>query len=1089
MGIHEFGWTRILPKTGQVTSYKTGDDGAYQWGSKVSPRFVDTANNTILDYGTGLEWVKEPAKIYPNGTGALSSVKGPWVYGVPTTYGTVSFDTTDKKLGSASAVFDGSTAYVDTHNVWNGGDNHPFTVSGWVKIHAVVSDAGIYCKEENIYGGYAFLTVVNHSSGNNIAVYSNTSGFVASSTTTLTLDTWYYLTWAYDGVNINFYKNGSFISSGAFSYTDDMTATYILGTYYYNANHLNGKMDEMALWSRCLTSGEIAVLAASSSEIDPGTQTNLQALFHFNSSWANSVANYKAGDLVSHAYDADVNTFYPAFADGHYYNSGDVIYHANISYQDVLYTASSSFLASNYQPGVSVGWQTKWNQSPSPANWAEYVNYDGPFSAKFGAGCAVMVYSGDTITVANSSDFDFGTGAFTIDWWEYRTTSYNGAASISRDDAIAHSGYTPFLLGYNASGTLQVYMSSTGSSWDIASARSLGALNINGWHHFAVVRSGNNFYNFQDGVQTATWSSSASLLASSGDLQIGTYYTNVGQLYGYIDELRISKGIARWTTGFTPPVSEYSPDSYTKLLLHLNTNFSDSSASSQVATAHGLTKIGTGIGSFVWDGFGSTYYHCKLANYSGDHQPTSDPNYSNVWNSLSAFFWMSSNNYTAGNYVTDGPYLYICLLSNYSGTYQPNVDPNWYNVWTYTMYWGAWDGGTTYYPGSYVTYSGTLYVCNNTNSGKEPDLFPTDWTSVPSGAWVSDHSYSPGNVVLIYGQYYTCTVAHFSGTKEPGTAGGASYWSSVSFTTWASDTSYSVNDVVYSTSAYNDYKCTVAHFSGTRQPGSGSGWATYWETETIGTWAIDTNYSASTPDVVSGGYGYFDTCIVSHRSSNHEPIARSDWGTYWTEGSARSFSTWVYNTVYTVGNVVEIAGSPNRYFVCISGHTSTYSDTPWSTTNWTDKWAYIPTYYVCIADHTSDNTNEPEYGASFGTYWTRNYWTNSAANFTTPLPLECNYGIVVTSALNYNGHTDWRLPNLHEVASLLKFSTYNPMIDVTLFPHTQAGNYWSTSSDPSSTSYAFVTNFYANGGAGFGGTTEIKYGTTDSVYLRPCRAI
>jgi len=54
-----------IPKTGQITSYKTGDDGTYQAGSKANPRFVDNGDGTISDRVTRLMWVKQPSLIIP----------------------------------------------------------------------------------------------------------------------------------------------------------------------------------------------------------------------------------------------------------------------------------------------------------------------------------------------------------------------------------------------------------------------------------------------------------------------------------------------------------------------------------------------------------------------------------------------------------------------------------------------------------------------------------------------------------------------------------------------------------------------------------------------------------------------------------------------------------------------------------------------------------------------------------------------------------------------------------------------------------------------------------------------------------------
>lgn len=77
---YQFGVRKIVPKTGQVISYKDGDDGHYQKGNVASPRFVDNNNGTILDKATGLIWIKDPAKInlLAGELPELTTAKGIW---------------------------------------------------------------------------------------------------------------------------------------------------------------------------------------------------------------------------------------------------------------------------------------------------------------------------------------------------------------------------------------------------------------------------------------------------------------------------------------------------------------------------------------------------------------------------------------------------------------------------------------------------------------------------------------------------------------------------------------------------------------------------------------------------------------------------------------------------------------------------------------------------------------------------------------------------------------------------------------------------------------------------------------------------
>ena len=159
---------------------------------------------------------------------------------------------------------------------------------------------------------------------------------------------------------------------------------------------------------------------------------------------------------------------------------------------------------------------------------------------------------GGYVTFANHADWEFGNGDFTVDWWENRL---GGVCAIARD---LPSAMPAFILSYASGGIRQIYMTSNGSAWDIATGgtANFGSWASGVWEHLAVTRQGNTFRAFKNGVQQTTWSSSLALLANSNPLCIGACQS--GQNYvGSIDELRISKGIARWTAGFTPPTMPY----------------------------------------------------------------------------------------------------------------------------------------------------------------------------------------------------------------------------------------------------------------------------------------------------------------------------------------------------------------------------------------------------------------------------------------------------------------------------------------------------------------------------------------------------
>lgn len=68
-------------------------------------------------------------------------------------------------------------------------------------------------------------------------------------------------------------------------------------------------------------------------------------------------------------------------------------------------------------------------------------------------------------------------------------------------------------------------------------------------------------YLFLDGVQVGNSATAQNIQGTNSNLVIGALPDGTSQFFpGYLDELRITKGLARWTSNFTPPVAPYSPE-------------------------------------------------------------------------------------------------------------------------------------------------------------------------------------------------------------------------------------------------------------------------------------------------------------------------------------------------------------------------------------------------------------------------------------------------------------------------------------------------------------------------------------------------
>ena len=150
------------------------------------------------------------------------------------------------------------------------------------------------------------------------------------------------------------------------------------------------------------------------------------------------------------------------------------------------------------------------------------------------------------LIIQNTSDINLGTGDFCIEGWVYAN------APSSDTIAIVGSNYYEDQFGLVSN---TVYFGKIIGGY--IAQTTTGLVSSNTWTHLALVRSGTTVTIFVNGIASATGSYPTSYTLG------GKYFGNGGNdnpyqyIRGYLDELRVTKGVARYTSNFTPPTAPF----------------------------------------------------------------------------------------------------------------------------------------------------------------------------------------------------------------------------------------------------------------------------------------------------------------------------------------------------------------------------------------------------------------------------------------------------------------------------------------------------------------------------------------------------
>jgi len=201
-------------------------------------------------------------------------------------------------------------------------------------------------------------------------------------------------------------------------------------------------------------------------------------------------------------------------------------------------------------------------------------DYGASYSAsvkKFGSHSAHFNY-GQWVQTGDTDDFYFGTGNFTVDFWLnfdtvdglhgcYLWGQYGQYGQMQTMTYTSAEGETPSYLHFFA------YL-----DWVRISCKIDVTLTAGQWYHIALIRKGTTAEDWLISVNGNV--TQATILAGSPSVNLINFQgafgivATAGPTYaGYVDEFRVSKGIARWTENFTPPTSAYTPAPFVMSLI------------------------------------------------------------------------------------------------------------------------------------------------------------------------------------------------------------------------------------------------------------------------------------------------------------------------------------------------------------------------------------------------------------------------------------------------------------------------------------------------------------------------------------------
>jgi hypothetical protein len=175
---------------------------------------------------------------------------------------------------------------------------------------------------------------------------------------------------------------------------------------------------------------------------------------------------------------------------------------------------------------------------------------------KYGTGSLYFDGTGDCLVGLSRPSMSFVSNNFTVEAWVYRQVTGGTTQTIYQKGRVGDSNFE-LSFAIDTTNQLWVYYSTDGTTATLV-ATTTALVPQNTWTHIAVTRSGSTWRVFIGGTLDVSATASVTLYTGAGAIAIAANSVGDNPFTGYIDDLRITNGFARYTANFTPPTQAFS---------------------------------------------------------------------------------------------------------------------------------------------------------------------------------------------------------------------------------------------------------------------------------------------------------------------------------------------------------------------------------------------------------------------------------------------------------------------------------------------------------------------------------------------------